>query len=234
MTKVKRAIKDYNMIDNGDKIAVGISGGKDSSALLYIMKMLQQKSPYKFELHAIHLGLGLPVDISPLEQFCEKMEVPLTVVPTEIAKIIFDIRQETNPCSLCAKMRRGILHNTAKELGCNKVALGHHLDDAIETFLMNLIYTGKMGTFMPKLYLDRIDLTLLRPLVYLPEQTVVALGQREQVPVISNPCPANGYTKREETKQLVNSLEKQYPDIREKFLSGFQNLDMNNIWRQRQ
>lgn len=221
------------MIQNGDKIAVGLSGGKDSSTLLYIMKMLQKNSPFKFELEAIHLHMGLDVDIAPLKDYCCQLDIPLTIIKTEIAQVIFEIRQEKNPCSLCAKMRRGALHDAAKELGCNKVALGHHLDDAIETFLMNLFYTGKIGTFMPKIYLDRIDLTLIRPIVYIPEETIIMLSKRENVPVVFNPCPANGYTKREEAKQLVHSLEKQFPSIREKFLSGFQNVDMKNMWHQK-
>lgn len=230
LSKVKRAIREHGLISPGDRIAVGVSGGKDSSTLLFILDLIRRYTSLEFELVPITLDLGWAMDISPLEEFCSRLGYPLQVVPTQIGKVVFEIRQEKNPCSLCAKMRRGALHNAALEHGCNKVALGHHLDDAIETFLMNLIYTGKLGSFPPKLYLDRTGLTLIRPMLYLPQKTVVSVARTENLPIIPNPCPANGHTKRDEMRELVNGLAKTYPDIREKFLSAFGNVDIGHLW----
>ena len=181
-TKVKRAIRDYNMIQAGDRIAVGVSGGKDSSTLLYILSLLRKHSHLKFDFQAVTLDLGQGADLSPLVDYCRQHDIPLHIEPTKIGHIVFNVRQETNPCSLCANLRRGALHQAARKLGCNKVALGHHLDDAIETLLMNIIFTGKLGTFSPWVYLDRMDLTLIRPMIYLPQETVVSLYVKKNCP----------------------------------------------------
>lgn len=233
LTKVKRAINDYNMIQAGDRIAVGVSGGKDSTALLHILSILQNHSHLKFDFQAITLDMGLGADMSPLVDYCQQKGIPLHIEPTRIGDIVFNVRQETNPCALCAKLRRGALHSAAKKLGCNKVALGHHLDDAIETLLMNIIFTGQLGTFAPSTYLDRTDLTLIRPMIYLPQETIVSLVRTEKLPIVHNPCPANGHTQRQRMKELVDNLAKDYPDIRHKILTALQNVNFDNMWKQK-
>ena len=179
LTRVKRTIYDYQMITEGDRVAVGISGGKDSAALLYIMKLFQKHSPLKFDLVAIYVDLGWLSEPVPLYELAAVFGLELHIEKTAIARVVFERRQEKNPCALCANMRRGALHQAAKELGCNRVALGHHLDDAIQTFMLNLIYTGHMGTFKPVTYLDRSDLYLIRPLIQLPESVLSSLVRRE-------------------------------------------------------
>ncbi len=231
-SKVKKAIGDYKMIADGDRIAVGVSG-KDSIALLYILNLLRQRSALNFDLRAIHVDLGLGTDTSSLADFCSDNKIVLHVQPTQIGAIIFKGRAENNPCSLCSKMRKGALNNAALELGCNKIALGHHLDDAIETLLLNLIYTGKLGTFPPKSYLDRKGLTLIRPLIYIPEATLSSLADLEQLPQLVNNCPADGKTKREEMKQLLCRLKELYPDVESKFLSALQNVEAEDFWQAR-
>lgn len=233
LTKVKRAIRDFRMIEPGDRIAVGLSGGKDSCTLFYILSNLQRYGQIPFELVPITLDMGWEVDVSPLRQYCAEQGYELKVQDTKIGQIVFESRQEKNPCSLCANLRRGALHNAAAALHCNKVALGHHLDDAIETFLLNLFYAGKMGTFAPKIYLDRIKLTLIRPMIYVPQETVASLARLENLPVIHNPCPANGRTKRQEMKELVGYLRKNYPDLKEKFLTAFGNAEGATFWQLR-
>lgn len=223
LTTVKQTIYRYQMIKDGDTVAVGFSGGKDSCALLYILKLFQKHSPLSFTLKAIHVDLGWTTDPVPFYEFTEKMGVPLHIEKTAIARIIFESRQEKNPCALCANMRRGALHQAALELGVNKVALGHHLDDAMQTFLLNLLFTGQMGTFKPSTFLDRTGLTQVRPLVLLPEKTLAALAHREQWPVIKNPCPVGGQTKRQEMAHLIDKLAVRYPDLREKCRSALIN-----------
>lgn len=233
LTKVKRAIRDYDMIQEGDHIAVGVSGGKDSSALLYILSLLKKHSHLNFHLEAVTLDLGLGMDFNPLIEYCKEENIPLHIEPTQISDVVFNVRQESNPCSLCAKLRRGALHRVALKLGCNKVALGHHLDDVIETFLLNLIFTGQLSTFKPSTFLDRTGLTLIRPMVYIPQETIVSLVNIENPPVISNPCPASGHTQRQKMRELVTQLAQEYPDIRQKFLTALQNIDFSNLWNQR-
>ncbi|KUK10093.1 MAG: PP-loop domain protein [Clostridia bacterium 41_269] len=221
LTKVKHAIIDFKMIQDGDKIAVGVSGGKDSITLLFILNLLKKWSNFKFDIYPISLELGFNTDFSPVEQFCREEGLPYHVEKTDIGKIVFDIRKEKNPCALCSNLRRGALHETAIKLGCRKVALGHHLDDAIETFFLNLFYTGQMSTFKPNTFLDRTGLWLIRPMVYLTRETVSAIAKAENLPVVQNPCPASGKTKREDIKEVVNYLQKRYPKIKERFLTAF-------------
>ncbi|BAU26356.1 tRNA(Ile)-lysidine synthase TilS/MesJ [Aneurinibacillus soli] len=227
----QRIVQAYHMIEDGDRIAVGVSGGKDSSTLLYVLTALQRQLSVRFEIVPISLSLGFAgMNMSPLVEFVEKLGHTLHVKETEIGKVVFDIRQEKNPCSLCANMRRGTLYEYAKELDCNKAALGHHLDDAMETFFMNLLFNGKMGSFHPKTYLDRADITLIRPLVGIEEDTIERFIETRNIPIITNPCPANKKTKREEIKQLIDSLSSQYPDLRQKFLHAIQTADMGDFW----
>ncbi|MEW6066443.1 ATPase [Desulforamulus profundi] len=232
LTQVTRAITHFAMIEPGDKVVVGVSGGKDSNSLLFCLNMYRRRYLKKvpFELHAVHLDMGLGANLDPLKELCQRLEIPLTVKPTDIGAILFDVRKETNPCALCATLRRGALHNTVLELGFNKVALAHHLDDAVETFFMSLLFNGMMKTFSPKTYLDRTNLTLIRPFVYVTEDQVQQLLTLEDIPVIQNPCPVNKKTKREEIKVLIDNLSQQYPDIRQKFLTSLHNFDASNLW----
>ena len=230
LTKVKKACKQYGMIDEGDCIAVGISGGKDSSALLYIMEQLQRHLPVNFEVIPIYVELGFGMEMLELEDFCGSLGYDMVTQKTQIQEIVFDVRKEKNPCSLCSKMRKGALVSKAKELGCNKLALGHHLDDAAETFFLNLLYTGKLGSFAPKLYLDRRDITMIRPMAYLTEKTIQSVVNSKGLPQVKNECPVDGTTKREEMKDFVAGIEKQYPDFKEKLKSALENIDKSGIW----
>lgn len=221
LSYVRRAVDDFQMIAEGDKICVGISGGKDSLALLAGLAGLRHFYPRKFDLVALTVDMGFDgVDYSEIEALCRELDVPYHVKKTEIAQIIFDIRKEKNPCSLCAKMRRGVLHSTAKELGCNKIAFGHHFDDVVETFMLNLFHEGRIGCFQPVTYLSRADITLIRPLVYMPEKDVRYFANRENLPVVKSPCPADGHTEREEMKNLLNSLERQHKGLRHRIFGA--------------
>ncbi len=220
LTRVKRTIYGFKMIAEGDRVAVGISGGKDSAALLYILSLFKKHSPINFDLEAVYVHLGWPVDLKPLRLLTAKLGINLHVEETAIGRVVFERRQEKNPCALCANMRRGALHQAALRLGCNKVALGHHLDDAVQTFMMNLIYTGHMGTFKPVTYLDRTNLHMIRPLIQLPENVLAALTRRENLPLLKNPCPVSGTTKRTEMAELVGELSTRYPDLHEKWRSA--------------
>jgi len=218
---VRRAVDDYEMIQDGDRICVGISGGKDSLALLAGLAGLRYFYPKKFELVALTVDMGFDgVDYAGIEALCRELDVPYHVKKTEIAQIIFDIRKEKNPCSLCAKMRRGVLHSTAKELGCNKIAFGHHFDDVVETFMLNLFHEGRIGCFQPVTYLSRADITLIRPLVYMPEKDVRYFANREKLPVVKSPCPADGHTEREEMKKLLDTLERQHKGLRHRIFGA--------------
>jgi tRNA(Ile)-lysidine synthase TilS/MesJ len=204
------------MIEDGDKIAVGVSAGKDSLTLLCAMAALRRFYPKKFELIAITVDMGFEggSDFSSIRKLCEELDVPYHVVPTEISKIIFDVRKESNPCSLCAKMRRGALNNAARELGCTSVALGHHFDDVVETFMLNLFFEGRLGCFSPVTYLSRVGVKVIRPMIYMPERDVRDFARKNELPVIESSCPADKNTQREEMKQLLHSLERQNKGLR--------------------
>ena len=216
LSYTRRGIDDYNMIQEGDKIAVGVSAGKDSLTLLCAMAYLRRFYPKKFELIAITVDMGFDegMDFGPIQRLCEELDVPYHIVPTQIYKIIFDVRKEANPCSLCAKMRRGALHNAAKELGCTSVALGHHFDDVVETFMLNLFFEGRLGCFSPVTELSRVGIKLIRPMIYMPEKDVAEFARKNQLPVINSPCPADKTTEREEMKQLLRSLERENKGLR--------------------
>lgn len=230
---IRRAILNHGMIAPGDKVAVGMSGGKDSTSLFYFLDTIrrQQRLGFDFDLVPISLDMAMGMDISPMQRFVEDLGYELTVVSTNIAPVVFDIRKERNPCSLCAKLRRGYLYSEAKKLGCKKVALGHHVDDALETYLMNFLLHGKMASFEPISYLSETDIFMIRPLIYLPETEIIRFVKREELPVIFNPCPVDKKTKREEMKMLVNTLAQTYPDIRNKFISGMETGTEMDFWK---
>ncbi|MBP3605685.1 MAG: tRNA 2-thiocytidine(32) synthetase TtcA [Clostridia bacterium] len=212
---VRRAVDDYEMIDEGDRIAVGVSGGKDSLALLSALARLRLFYPKKFEVVAITVDMGFEgADYCGVQALCDELKVKYIIERTEIAKIIFDVRRESNPCSLCAKMRRGSLHAAAVNAGCNKVALGHHYDDAVETFMMNLFFEGRIGCFSPKSYLSNRRITLIRPLIYAQEKDVRYFARRQALPVTESLCPEDHATEREKMKQLLHTLERDNEGLR--------------------
>lgn len=230
LARVKRAITDYGMISDGDRLAVGLSGGKDSGVLLYALDAVRRTAPVRFDIYGIFLDLGFGMDISSLVEFCRRLDIPFRYLATDIGQTIFEVRNEKNPCALCSTLRRGALNQLALEVGCNKVALGHHLDDVVDTFFMSLFYNGQLRTFSPNTFMDRTGLYMIRPLVYLGQETVKELAALEKVPIIENPCPASGITKREEIKNMVAGLRSSYPDIREKVFSALQGADLKNLW----
>ena len=224
---VRRCADDYHMIEAGDKIAVGVSGGKDSLALLVLLANLRKFYPKPFELTAITIDMGLPgMDFTPVEKLCAELDVPFKLVKTEIGPVIFEYRKEKNPCSMCAKMRRGALNEALLSLGFNKIALGHHYDDAVETFVMSLIYEGRLSCFQPVTFLDRTGVTQIRPMLYLSEKTVENFVKNEQLPIVHNTCPADKSTKRQEIKDLVYELSGRYPDLKNRIFGAMQRLPL--------
>lgn len=227
MGLLRRCIDDYQMISAGDRIAVGVSGGKDSLTLLRLLAALRDYYPAPFELTAVYVDLGFSMDFSPVEDLCKSLNVPFCRVETEIAKIIFDYRKEKNPCSMCSKMRRGALNQALLEKGFTKVALGHHYDDAVETFLMSLIFEGRLSCFQPVTYLDRSGVTQIRPLIYAGEQRIANLARQLELPIVENPCPQDKGSKRYEIKQLLKTLSLDYPDMRSKIFGAMQRLPLD-------
>ena len=218
---VRRAVDDYNLIDDGDKIAVGVSGGKDSLVLLETLAHMRRFYPKRYELVAITVDMGFPdADFSEIHELCRRIKVEYRIVKTDIAKIVFDVRRESNPCSLCAKMRRGSLHAEAQAAGCNKVALGHHYDDAVETFMMNLFFEGRIGCFSPKSYLSNRKITLIRPLIYAQEKDVMYFIRKRALPITKNPCPEDHATERENMKNLLAELEKNNKGLRHRIFTA--------------
>ncbi len=218
---VRRGVDDYAMIEENDRIAIGVSGGKDSLVLLTALSELRRFYPKKYEIVAITIDMGFPnMDFGPVAAFCETHNVPYHIVKSEIATIIFDVRQESNPCSLCAKMRRGALHVAAKELGCNKVALGHHFDDAVETFMLNLFFEGRIGSFSPVTYLSNRDITLIRPMIYAQEKDVEYVARHMSLPLVSSTCPEDHATERERMKQLLRDLEAKNKGLRHRIFGA--------------
>lgn len=213
---MRKAIEDFNMIEDGDKIAIGLSGGKDSLTLLHALKNLQIFYPKKFEIMAITIHPGSKTfDTDRLKEVCEKLEIEHIEYMTNIAEVVFDIRKEKNPCSLCANMRRGMLNSLANEHGCNKIALGHHKDDVMETFLMSLLLNGKIHTFSPVTYLSRSDVKTIRPMIYVEERDIRGIAKQYNFPVMGKCCPADGYTMRDYMTELIKTLSLKIPKIRE-------------------
>ena len=226
MGLVRRCVDDYDMIHEGDRIAVGVSGGKDSLVLLTLLAGLRAYFNKPFELEALTIDMGLGMDYSGVGKLCQEIGVPYSIVKTEIAPIIFDHRQEKNPCSLCAKMRRGALNQAIVERGFNKLALGHHYDDAVETFVMSLLFEGRISCFQPVTNLDRTGIIQIRPMLYIHEKTVDNFAQRQGLPVIQNRCPVDKQTKREEVKQLIYQLSQTYPDLKERIFGAMQRFPL--------
>lgn len=226
---IRRAITEYGMIQNGDTIAVGVSGGKDSVALLVGLARVRSFIGIDFSLKAITLDNqfnGLPSDYSKIQQLCDEYGIPYLIRRTDIGSIVFDTRNETNPCSLCARMRRGLLHDTTKALGCNKIALGHHYDDAVETFFMSLIFEGRLSCFQPVTFLDRTGITQIRPLLYCGENLIRNTARRLELPVVENRCPADGNTKRQEIKELIYEMQGRYPGLKARAFGAMQRLPL--------
>lgn len=233
LSLTRKAVYDYDLIEDGDKIAVGISGGKDSLALLYALANLRRFYPKKFQLVAITVHLGIEgMDFTDVCSLCEELEVPYYIVETQINEIVFEARKEENPCSLCAKLRKGSLNEKAMELGCNKIAYAHHKDDVVETFLMSLTFEGRLHTFSPKTYLSKTGLILIRPLIYIDESRIIGFQNKYALPVVKNLCPADGFTKREEMKQLVKEMNKKYPDYKERVFTAITHGELPD-WTQR-
>ncbi len=234
LSLTRRAVDDYHMIEPDDRIAVGISGGKDSLTLLYALQGLRRFYPVPFQLTAVTVDLGFGnLDLSGIEKLCQELDVPYRIVKTDIGKIVFEDRKESNPCSLCAKMRKGALNDAMKAAGCNKVAYAHHRDDVVDTMMMSLIYEGRFHTFRPVTYLDRTQITVIRPLIYMSEADVIGFVRKNNVPVVKSPCPADGHTKRETVKNLVQKINLEAPGVRERMftailhgnLDGWNSLD---------
>jgi len=223
---VRRCTQDYHMIEAGDRIGVGVSGGKDSIALLVFLAELRKYDHIPFELEAVSVDLGFGMDFTPIRKLCESLNVPFTLVKTEIAPVIFDYRKEKNPCSMCAKMRRGALNQALLDRGCNKLALGHHYDDAVETFVMSLIYEGRISCFQPVTDLDRTGIIQIRPMLYIHEQTIDHFVKKQDLPIVKNRCPVDKRTKREEIKNLVYELSAKYPDLKERIFGAMQRLPL--------
>ena len=223
---VRRCVDDYHMIEKDDKIAVGVSGGKDSLALLVLLAELRKFHPANFQLEAITIDMGLGMDYSGVENLCKQLDVPFHLVKTEIGSIIFEHRKEKNPCSMCSKMRRGALNQALLERGMNKLALGHHYDDAVETFVMSLLFEGRISCFQPVTDLDRTGVIQIRPMLYLHEKTVDNFAVREDLPILTNRCPVDKYTKREEVKKLIFDLSQQYPDLKERIFGAMQRFPL--------
>ena len=221
LSKVRQSIDDYEMIQEGDKIAIGISGGKDSLCLLYALQELRKFYPKRFQIIAVTVDLGFNnLDLNKIKELCKSINVTYEVIKTDISKIIFEDRKETNPCSLCSKMRKGALNEAMKLYGCNKVAYAHHKDDVVETMLLSLLYEGRFHTFSPVTYLDKTDLTVIRPLMYMKESDVIGFIHKYDIPIVKSPCSADGHTKREYVGNLLKEINRENPGCRERIFNA--------------
>lgn len=229
LSRVRQALDDYEMIEEGDCIAVGISGGKDSLTLLYALSKLKAFYPKHFTLQAVTVDLGFEnLNLDAISALCAELAIPYTIVKTEIGKIVFDIRKESNPCSLCAKMRKGALNNAILELGCNKIAYAHHRDDVVETLFLSMFYEGQLHTFSPVTTLDQTNLTVIRPLIYMAESEVIGFVNKYEIPVVKSPCPADGHTKREYMKETLQKLNQENPGIKDKIFHAIKTSPIDN------
>lgn len=229
LSPLRRAVNDFDMIRDNDKIAVGVSGGKDSLVLLTLLNAYKRFSEHSFELMGVTIDMGFTENAYlPIQKYCDSLQIDYRVVKTDIAEIIFDVRKEKNPCSLCAKMRRGALNGEITSLGYRKLALGHHLNDVVETFMLSLFYEGRLNTFQPKSYMSRSGVTLIRPMIYIEERDIT--GFAKDLPVVNNPCPANKHTEREYMKNLLKTLSRDHPGITEKFANAIMHPERYNLW----
>ena len=231
---LRRAVQDFDMIAEGDKIAVGLSGGKDSLLLLDALESYRKFSPVNFSLMAIHVDMGFKGDEDRLRALIEHVElqnVELHIVKTDLAEIIFDVRKEPNPCSLCSKMRRGALCSAAREFGANKIALGHHADDVLETFMLSLAYEGRFSTFQPTSFMSRTEITVIRPFIYIEESDIKRVTKKLELPVVFNPCPADKHTQRQAAKEFTAELNSRIPGVKERMLSAIYHPERNNLWQ---
>lgn len=228
LSSMRKAIEEYDMIGDGDTVTVGLSGGKDSLALVAALARFGMFSPKKFALKALTVDMGLGADFSPLERFCADLDVPYEIIKTDIGEVIFDIRKEKSPCSLCSKMRRGALCGAIAERGGGKLALGHHADDVAETFLLSLLYEGRLSTFSPVSHMSRANVTLIRPFVLTLEKDIIPVAR--EFPVVKNPCPSNHTTKREYMKNLLKTLGADIPKAKESVLTALFHPERNNLW----
>lgn len=232
---MRRAVQDFHMIEDGDKVAVGVSGGKDSLILFESLYRYSKFSPEKFSLIAVNVNMGFKEtsaeELERLRAYFREKDIPFFEEKTDIAEIIFDIRKESNPCSLCSKLRRGALCSVAAREGANKVALGHHADDVLETFLLSISYEGRLSTLAPTSYLTKTKTTVIRPLLYVDEKDIRGAARRLELPVVFNPCPADKHTRREYMKQLVENLRADIPDVRKSMLSAICHPERYNLWK---
>lgn len=227
--QLRRAIADYKMINDGDRIAVGVSGGKDSLTLLTLLHAYKRFSPEKFELMGITIDMGFKENIfEPIQKYCDGLGIAYEINRTEIFDVLFNIRKEKNPCSLCSKMRRGALNTVLLQKGFNKLALGHHSDDVVETFLLSLCYEGRLSSFAPVSFMDRTNVTLIRPMVYMEEKNILTYAKR--LPVVHNPCPANHQTQREYMKNLIKSIQKDIPFAKNRMTDAIMHPERYNLW----
>ena len=231
---MRKAIMDYEMIQDGDHVAVGISGGKDSIVLLSLLNRYKQFSNEKFELSAIHVNMNFKEtsqqEIQNLKDYCKEIGVPLYIVDTNLAELIFEERKEKKPCSLCSKMRRGALNTKANEIGANKIALGHHVDDALETLILSMTHEGRISTFPPVSYMSRTDKYTIRPMIYIEEKQIVNCAKKYNLPIVFNPCPMDKHSESEYAKQLINKINDDIPDAKKQMIRAIINTDRNNLW----
>lgn len=230
LSYTRKVVEEYDMIENGDKIAVGVSGGKDSLTLLCALAKLKRILPIKYELCAVTINMGMPnSDFSKIAMLCQELEIPYHIINTQIYEIIFNVRKEKNPCALCARMRRGALHDAIKELGCNKLALGHHYDDVIETFMLNLFFEGRIGAFRPVTYLSRKDITMIRPLIYTQEKYIKAFSKGAELPVTEVTCPADGNTERAKMKDYLALFDKEHRGLYHRIMGAIQRGEVDGF-----
>ena len=227
---MRKAIQEYGLISDGDRILVGVSGGKDSLVLLQGLILLRRFIGIDYEVVGVTLDMGFKdssTDFSPIAELCQRQGVEYRVINTQIGEIVFDVRKEPSPCSLCARMRRGALHNAAIDLGCNKVALGHNYDDAVETFVMNLFTEGRIGCFSPSTYLTKKDITVIRPLVFAPEKEIRRAARKNGLPVVKSPCPADGHTNRQKTKDFLAEMERKDHGFKDRLFGAMKRADID-------
>ncbi len=229
--KIKQANLKYDLVRSGDRIAVGMSGGKDSMVLLYALDLLHTYSPLEFELVPVSIDEGWDDDWQEVTAYCSSLGLPHHIIKTDIGPLIFEVRKESNPCALCSNLRSGALNREANRLECNKVALGHHLDDAVVTLMMSMMFEGQYRSFLPHTFLSRANLTLIRPLIYVDEKTIVEAVAKLNLPIMPSSCPASGHTNRERVKEILDQIENAFPNSKRHMMKALENVDINCFWK---